>query len=210
MSYSRYKRNPPLAKDMAAYIIPGFAAFAASRVFARMATEQIAKRRPGAGRHAGAIAAVGAFAAAWFGAHRVKYLARYHDGIVVGSGLAAIQSLISIYMPRLARSISGEARASAIAAPVSIPRVQNLPPPSAVAPSVPAGFKPTTANEWYAYNDSFDAGGYKGAVEIPSGQSTPAPTMDAEEQSVSDLLDNSDLNLDNADLDLDSDVQEYS
>jgi hypothetical protein len=41
---------------------------------------------------------VGTFAAAWLGAHRVKALAKYHHPIVIGTGLAAAQSLVLMFL----------------------------------------------------------------------------------------------------------------
>jgi hypothetical protein len=40
------RRNPPLSTDVVAQIIPGFAAFAATRFVTRTAATQIAKRWP--------------------------------------------------------------------------------------------------------------------------------------------------------------------
>lgn len=191
------KRNPPLATDVVEYMLPGFAAFAASRVATRMVTSQIARRYPSMVKHAGAIAAVGTFAAAWLGAHRVKALAKYHHPIVIGTGLAAAQSLVQIYLPGLSKLI-GEPLPTELPAPTSRPAATQQ---IAEAP-VPTGFTPTTANEWYRYNDAFDAGSYKGKVEIPAAQTSPPQTPDPEESQISDLLDNSDLQLDNSDLGL--------
>lgn len=195
------KRNPPPMTDLAEVILPGFAAFAAARVVTRMATVQISKRYPKAGRHAGAIASVGSFVAAWFGAHRIRYLAKYHDAIVIGTGLAAMQSLVQLYLPKLGAALGDPGPApKQLAMPVATSR--RAPQVAAAPAPVPAGFKPTTANEWYTYNDSFDAGGYKGTVEVPDAQASPAPASDPEETSINDLLDNSDLQLDNSDLGL--------
>ena len=192
------KRNPPLATDVAEYMLPGFAAFIAARVATRFAATQIARRYPSAAKHAGAVAAVGTFAASWLGAHRVKALAKYHHPIVIGTGLAAAQSLLQLYLPGLSKLI-GEPLPTALPAPASRPvATQQI---AAEAP-VPVGFTPTTANEWYRYNDAYDAGSYKGKVEVPSAQASPPPTPDPEEAQISDLLDNSDLALDNSDLGL--------
>lgn len=191
------KRNPPLATDVVEYMLPGFAAFVASRVATRMVTSQIARRYPSMVKHTGAIAAVGTFAAAWLGAHRVKALAKYHHPIVIGTALAAAQSLVQIYLPGLSKLI-GDPLPTELPAPTSRPAATQQ---IAEAP-VPTGFTPTTANEWYRYNDAFDAGSYKGKVEVPSAQASPPPTSDPEESQISDLLDNSDLQLDNSDLGL--------
>jgi hypothetical protein len=195
------KRNPPLATDVAEYLIPGFAAFALDRLVTRVAAAQIAKRWPKLTKHAGAIAAVGTFGAAWYGAHRVKYLEKYHHPIVIGAGLAALQAIAQIYFPKLSALIGDPCPTPAPVKQVAAPQAPLIAAP-APAPVVPAGFKPTTANDWYTYNDAYDAGGYKGKVEVPTSQTNPAPAPDPEEAQLAELLDNSDLQLDNSDMGL--------
>ena len=199
------KRNPPLATDIASYIVPGFAAFVLDRLVSRTAAVQIAKRWPKFAKHASAISAVGTFGAAWFGAHKVKYLEKYHDAIVIGSGLAMLQTLAQLYVPKL-HSLLGDPCPTPMRAMASPLARQQISASSAPAPmstdAIPAGFKPTSAAEWYTYNDSYDAGGYKGKVEIPRAQTQAPPAPDNDEIQLSELLDNSDLNLDNSDLGL--------
>lgn len=80
---------------------------------------------------------------------------------------------------------------------------------SAPAP-IPAGFAPTTAASWSAYNDAYSSGAYQGRVEVPEAQTSDAPMTDSQEESISELLDNRDL-VDNSDLDLDnSDMELFS
>jgi hypothetical protein len=197
------KRNPPLATDVMEYLVPGFAAFVLDRFVTRFAAAQIAKRWPKLSKHAGAIAAVGTFGAAWFGAHRVKYLEKYHHPIVIGAGLAAAQSLVQLYLPKL-NALIGDPMPPQAQQPLLTANVarQLAPAPAVPQPpqQVPPGFKPTTANEWYTYNDSYDAGSYKGKVEAappPTPGEQPADDMD-----ISSLLDNSDLQLGNEDMGL--------
>ena len=191
------KRNPPIDVDLVQFILPGFAAFAATRLGTKIVTAQIAKRWPKVAKHAGAVASVGTFAAAWYGAHKVKYIDRFHDAVVVGSGLAALQNLVQLYLPKLGELLGDPMPA----VPQPTARAQQ-PQLTAAQPaqlaSVPPGFKPTTASEWYSYNDSFDAGGYKGKEE---GMQTPVPgqVSEPDEMQVTDLLDNSDL-LDSEDM----------
>jgi hypothetical protein len=66
---------------------------------------------------------------------------------------------------------------------------------------IPQGFKPTTANEWFTYNDAYDAGSYRGKPEA-AAQPIPGEEMPEPDMQISDLLDNSDLQLDNSDLGL--------
>lgn len=195
------KRNPPIGVDVVQFILPGFAAFAATRLGTKIVTAQIAKRWPKAAKHAGAIASVGTFAAAWYGAHKVKYLDRYHDAVVVGSGLAALQNLVQLYLPKVG-ALLGDPQPTAANVPVLAARPAPAAIAAAPAPNVPAGFTPTTANEWYSYNDSFDAGGYKGK---PEGMQSPTPgaaPSEPDEMQINDLLDNSDL--------VDSDLGSFS
>ncbi len=193
------KRNPPLGTDVVQYILPGFAAFAVTRVATRIATTQISKRWPKLAKHAGALASVGSFAAAYLGAHRVKYLDRFHHPIVVGAGLAALQNLVQLYAPKLG-SLLGDPMPATLPSPKAQLLMTAQQDPMQQLSDVPPGFRPTTANEWYTYNDSFDAGSYKGKEE---GQQTPVPgargVSEPDEMQVTDLLDNSDL-LDSTDL----------
>lgn len=194
------RSNPPLGVDIVEYIGPGFAAFAATRLLTRIAAVQIAKRYPRWGRHAGAIASVGAFGAAWFGAHRVKYLEKYHHPIVVGSGIAAIQSLMQLYLPALGWMVSDATpeMKQVAATPKSASQVAKAVP--AIAPpapqDLPEGFSEVDEASWYAYNDAFSPGAYAGkqAPDSPL-QSVAVDSASPDEVSISDLLDNSDLNL---------------
>lgn len=103
---SSFKRNPPLATDVMEWVGPGFAGFAVARFTTRIAATQIAKRKPRLGKHAGAAAAIAAFLAAWFLANRWKAISKWQMPIVVGAGLAAIQSLIQLYIPKLGWMVS--------------------------------------------------------------------------------------------------------
>ncbi|HEY4266674.1 MAG TPA: hypothetical protein VGM94_00650 [Galbitalea sp.] len=100
------RSNPPLLADLVEFIAPGFAGFAATRFLTRIAAVQVEKWKPSWGKHAGAVASLASFFSAWFLAHRVKMLEKYHTPIVVGSGIAAAQSLIQLYIPRLGWMVS--------------------------------------------------------------------------------------------------------
>ena len=100
------RSNPPLFTDLAEFIGPGFASFAATRLLTRIAATQIAKKKPTWGKHAGALASLASFFALWWGANRVKWLERYHTPLVVGSGIAALQSVLQLYIPRLGWMVS--------------------------------------------------------------------------------------------------------
>jgi hypothetical protein len=94
------KANPPLLKDATEVILPGFASYAGTRLLARIVYTIIQKKYPKAGKHAAAGASVAAFAAVWFGAHRIKRLEKYHDGMVMGSAIATIGTLVRTYLSK--------------------------------------------------------------------------------------------------------------
>jgi hypothetical protein len=94
------KKNPPLWTDAWKFVLPGLGGYAATRFMSRIAYGQIRKRWPRAGKHAGVIASLGSFLAAWYLVHRFKRLAPYHTPIVVGSGIAALQTVVQAYIPK--------------------------------------------------------------------------------------------------------------
>jgi hypothetical protein len=154
------RRNPPLFTDLAEWVGPGFAGFAATRFATRVAATQIAQRKPSWGKHVGAGVSVGAFLAAWFLAHRVKFLAKYHTPITVGAAIAALQSLIQLYVPKLGWMLADaspelESAKAVAGAGTQLAPALNL---------MPANDDP---NE-YTYNDMFDPGRYN-----KDGQSPP-------------------------------------
>lgn len=95
-------QNPPLAVDLVSFVGPGLASFVATKTFSRGVTSLVAKRFP-AGRlqHVKVAGAVAAFAASYYGAHRVSKLEPYHTPIVVGSAIAMVQTVMHTYLPAL-------------------------------------------------------------------------------------------------------------
>jgi hypothetical protein len=161
------RHNPPLLTDLVEFVGPGFGGFAVSRFVTRAAATQIAKRAPSWGKHAGAVAAVGSFLAAWFLAHKVKFLEKYHTPIVVGSAIAGLQSLIQLYVPMLGWIVSD---ASPELAGATAQNQLAVAQAQATAHLLPTNEDP---NE-YTYNDSFDAGRYSQAPQTPSKIGMPA------------------------------------
>lgn len=94
------RSNPGIVKDIKDDILPGFASYAGTRLLSRIVFMLISRRWPRVGKHAAAASAVLAFAGAWLLAHKVKKLSKYHDGIVVGSGIAAISTVARTYLPK--------------------------------------------------------------------------------------------------------------
>ncbi|HET9062321.1 MAG TPA: hypothetical protein VFO62_03440 [Candidatus Binatia bacterium] len=168
-------RNPTAFSDIVEFAGPGFAAFAATRFGTRVISTQVAKHKPSFGKHAGALASVGAFFAAWLLAHRVKLLAKYHTPIVVGSAIAALQSLIQIYVPRLGWMV---ADATPELAASSEPAAQQALSDVEVLDEDPA---------MYVYNDSYDPGRHtpetsaqRPQYHVPSQKVTEDDLMDLE------------------------------
>lgn len=162
-SGSEPRRNPPLMSDLVEWVGPGFASFAATRFATRVAATQIAKRKPSWGKHAGAGVSIGAFLAAWFLGHRLKWLGKYHTPITVGAAIAALQSLIQLYIPKLGWMVSDASPELAAAEPTADP----LSVAAAQHQLRPVNEDP---NE-YTYNDSYDAGRYSPAQQGAGGGS---------------------------------------
>jgi hypothetical protein len=123
--------NPPVTSDLLNVVLPGFGAYAASRTVSRVAFSLVQKRWPKLGKHAHALAGVASFGGVWLLAHRFKRLAKYHDGIVVGSGIAALHGLAQAYLPAKYRWLLTDPKPEDVAAPA-------LPVRAAVALPAPA------------------------------------------------------------------------
>lgn len=172
------RSNPPLMTEVAEFIGPGFAGFAATRLLTYVASTQIAKRAPKMGKHAGAAASVGAFAAAYFLAHRWKWLAKYQMPLIVGSGIAAAQSLLQLYFPKLGWMVSD-------ASPqLTAQRQQQIgPDPSTLEPI-------DDDPDEYVYNDSYNAGrmdATQHAADQAAGGAAASPDDDLADLDLEDL-----------------------
>ena len=174
--HKRYRRNPetssrsnpPLFTDLAEFIGPGFASFAATRLLTRIAATQLAKRKPSWGKHAGALTSIASFLALWWGAHRVKWLEKYHTPLVVGSGIAALQSVLQLYVPKLGWMVSD--------ATPQIAEDQGLHLDSEGNAKLVAGVEYLDEDpDEYNYNDAYDPG-----VTKPPQQASSAKASDDE------------------------------
>lgn len=170
---SRYTPNPPLLTELAEWVGPGFGGFAASRFVTRVASTQIAKRAPSWGKHAGAVGAVATFLLAWQLANRVKFLEKYHTPLVVGSAIAAIQSLIQLYLPSLGWIVSDATPELAAGQSLAVAPAQN---PNLLATN-------SDPNE-FTYDDTFDAGRYGHPTPVQAGTGPGGPA-----QAPSDMAD---------------------
>lgn len=182
------RRNPPIMSDLVEWVVPGFVGFAASRFVTRLASTQIAKRWPRLAKHAGALASVGSFLAAWYLGHRISAVAKYHTPVTVGSAIAAGQSILQIYLPGLGWMVSDATPDLAATSGMADIHQQQL--AQQQVQLLPVDEDP---NE-YTYNDLYDPGRYAKTAP-PAGQSPPIIASSATAQASDDL---SDLALDDA------------
>jgi hypothetical protein len=176
-----WTKNPPVLEDFTDMILPGFGGYGATRLLGRITHVQVAKRWPRFGKHAAAISAVAAFGAAWFAAHRVKALSRYHTPIVVGAGIAALKTLVQTYLPWLgwmtADVQDGDTKALPAGAQAN---------PGETATSMGHSIfdeiddaAPQGTQEWATYNDAFDKGSYRNQSPAHTAESPAAADADA-------------------------------
>lgn len=175
------RANPPLLRELAEFAGPGFAAFAATRFGTRVIAMQVAKRKPTWGKHAGALASVGAFLAAWLLAHRIKWLAKYQTPIAVGAAIAAAQSLVQLYIPRLGWIVADATPEIASAG------AQQMRAGAAMG-ALPADMEYVDEDpELYVYDDRYDAGTHTTKTqEAAQAKQYRAPSSAA---SADDLID---------------------
>jgi len=168
---------------------------------------QVGKRFPKFGKHAGAAASVGSFLAAWLLAHRWRPLEKYHTPIVVGAGLAALQSLVQIYLPRLGWIVSD---CTPELAQGTDPNAAALAAGDQNAAALAAGDQPdfeaidegelermSQESGWYSYNDARDPGQYASAPRAKKSApqqkaAQQQATVQAENGDVFDVLDDED------------------
>lgn len=194
---SRSSSASPIG-DIFSYVGPGFAGFAATRFATRIASTQIATRWPNMAKHAGALASAASFLAAWQLAHRVKVLEKYAEPIAVGSGIAAIQSIIQLYIPRLGWVVSDATpevdatAAAAIAAPAVDP----------TAPVATNGFDDNfeildeVTGSWRAGRDAGDPGRYASPARnnrVAKQNQTINDAQAASDDPIFDMMDASDF-----------------
>lgn len=171
--FKRYKKNPSEGgfftsgtamslTEIAGWMAPGFAAFGAARFGTYLITGQIEKRKPSWGKHAGAIAAVGTFVAAWMVAHRIRFLSKYVEPIVIGTGLAGIQSLLQIYVPKLGWMVGD---------PMTAASDPQLAAPTSIDASLPPGFS--------VVDDESEFDLYNGGI-FPGQTATPQTAQQAQ------------------------------
>ena len=135
------KENPPAMTDIVEFVVPGFAGYAGTRFASRAAYNIIIKRWPKLAKHASVLSTFGAAGLAWLLVHRIGKISKYHTPVVVGAGIAALQTATQAYLPKYGWLVSDHN----LNAPVQeTPQIQPLPAPEAAA-GVPAPmFKATS------------------------------------------------------------------
>jgi len=146
----------PIA-EIGEFLLPAFGGFALTRFGTRAAATTIATRWPAYAKHAGALASIGSFLAAWLVSHRVKMLRRYTEPLTIGAGLAAAQSLIQLYLPKLAWVVSD---ATPDLTDTSTATTQ-IPSATATSGDFEILDDDYGAKDWRAYNDAGDPGAYR-------------------------------------------------
>lgn len=80
----------------------GVAAYAGTRLLQRLTWTVVAKKKPKYAKHAHAAAGVLAFGAALLAGRKIKALTPYHESVIIGSGVAAVQGVVSAFVPKYA------------------------------------------------------------------------------------------------------------
>lgn len=104
--------NPPMLVDLTNVLLPGFGAYTATRALSRIVYALVSRRSERWSKHAHAAAGLVTFAGAWFLGHRWEKIAPYHDGILIGSGIAAMQGVVQTYLPEKYRWVLADPQAS--------------------------------------------------------------------------------------------------
>ena len=94
------KENPPPLEDLKDFIVPGFVGYAATRFVSRVVHKIILNRLPRFARHASVLSTFASAGAAWLAVHRIDKIKEYHTPVVVGSSIAALQSVVQAYFPK--------------------------------------------------------------------------------------------------------------
>lgn len=183
-----------MASDLLELVVPGGAAFIATRFATRMATTAIAKKWPKVAKHAGALASVGSFAAAWLVGHKLDLTRRYQEPIIIGAGVAAIQTLLQTYVPNLGWMVSDASADVPAARQVQQQQVQQ----QVAQRSIDPNFEDLDDGGWFSYNDGHSPGRYtNGGAHPPQQTVQPVDNgvdISDDDQSVFDALeDNGDM-----------------
>lgn len=107
VAYRRRKRkiskpaaNPPIAQDFTEEIVPAFVAYAGTRFLSNIVYSIASKKFPKGGKHIAVLSSGAAFLGAWTLIHRFESTMKYHGPAVVGSAIAAGQTVVQAYLPK--------------------------------------------------------------------------------------------------------------
>lgn len=95
----RLVTNPPLDVDLVQFVAPAAGAFFVTKLVARAAANTL--KQPAVATHAAPLGALAAFGFAFYGAHRVSRLEKYHTPLVIGAALSLVQTVLVRYFPAL-------------------------------------------------------------------------------------------------------------
>jgi len=166
------KANPPPVQDVLEFVLPGFAGYAGTRMTSRIVHGMVIRRFPKLAKHASVLSTLAAAGAAWLLVHRIDKIKQYHTPVVVGAGIATIQTIAQAYLPKYGWMVSDHNLNA------QTPAQAELSPSEAA--QVSAGSKAATS---YAAR----YGGGSTAEALPP----PIATLSAEE--ISDELDDLDM-----------------
>jgi hypothetical protein len=98
-SSSFMKKNPPIVTDVFTYIVPAAGAYVATRMIGRAARTFLGGKFPKTLPFAAPAASLATFGMIWYFAHKVDFTKKYHNQLMIGAGIAVIQSLVQSVLP---------------------------------------------------------------------------------------------------------------
>ncbi len=187
------KANPPPLGEIAEYVVPGFGGFVATKLATRLVTSQVAARWPQHAKKAAIGTTVAAFLGAWFLGNKWKWLARWHTPVVVGSGLAALQSMVSILFPDKLAWLVGDSPLVIGAGPqqTATQAQQIATAMQGTAPALPSHLEELTNEDpqWYSFRDTRDPGLYANQPSTTPAEARQTTTAaDAPVDDLSDIM----------------------
>jgi hypothetical protein len=102
----RPKPNPNEDVGVLYNLGAGFGGYAVVRLFARMIYSQAIKRVPKLASHVHFAAGVLGATGVYFGSKYWKRMSEYHEGALIGAGIALLQTGVQTYVPKLGWIVS--------------------------------------------------------------------------------------------------------
>ena len=138
-------------KETAEFIAGSFAGYAVTRFASRVARVQLETKYPKAAPHLAVGSTVVTALAAWFLADKIKRFEKYHLPLVVGSSVAALQSIVQTYLPKFGWIVSD------YQAPVA-----------ALPPTPTAGYFEKSKSRVDDFSDILSPDEHVGVMSVPS------------------------------------------